>query len=149
MSGPEPHRTTLENKLIKVFENYVGTIVLVQGKIAEKPLKTIKNNISMYNYALSNTLEKLMNASKVVVCRSGYSSVMDLAVLDKKVFFIPTKHQTEQEYLAKYFSEKGLVPFATVEDFTQDDFQKLKSYTGLSTSKKEINSALFRFFHGK
>jgi UDP-N-acetylglucosamine:LPS N-acetylglucosamine transferase len=33
---------------------------------------------------------------------------MDLAVLGKKALLIPTPGQTEQEYLARHLSEKGL-----------------------------------------
>ena len=33
---------------------------------------------------------------------------MDLARLGKKAIFIPTPGQTEQEYLAEYFMEKGI-----------------------------------------
>ena len=34
---------------------------------------------------------------------------MDLYILQKKVLFIPTPGQTEQEYLAKYFQETYLI----------------------------------------
>jgi predicted glycosyltransferase len=42
-----------------------------------------------------------------VVCRSGYSSVMDLVKLGQKAVLVPTPGQTEQEYLAHYLLEKG------------------------------------------
>ena len=35
-----------------------------------------------------------------MICRSGYSSLMDLVALQKKALLIPTIGQTEQEYLA-------------------------------------------------
>ena len=43
----------------------------------------------------------------MIICRSGYTSVMDLAALHKRAILIPTPGQTEQEYLAKYLMEKG------------------------------------------
>ena len=48
-------------------------------------------------------LNKAMLQSRLIICRPGYSSIMDLAKLNKKAFFIPTPGQTEQEYLGKYF----------------------------------------------
>ena len=41
----------------------------------------------------------------MVVCRSGYSTVMDLIKLQKKAMMIPTPGQTEQEYLGKRLME--------------------------------------------
>ncbi|MEO1714790.1 MAG: glycosyltransferase, partial [Bacteroidota bacterium] len=45
--------------------------------------------------------------SELVVCRSGYSSLMDLKVLGKKALLIPTPGQTEQEYLAHNFAQEA------------------------------------------
>ena len=52
-------------------------------------------------------LEQLLRRAQRVVCRSGYSSVMDFAALHKRALYIPTTGQTEQEYLAAYFSKSG------------------------------------------
>ena len=41
----------------------------------------------------------------MIICRSGYSSIMDIYFLRKKVLFIPTPGQTEQEYLAKHHKD--------------------------------------------
>ena len=48
----------------------------------------------------------MVNAN-VVISRSGYSTVMDIAKLNKKAIFVPTPGQTEQLYLAKYFYDKN------------------------------------------
>ncbi len=55
----------------------------------------------------SDELEKAINESEIVISRSGYTTIMDLAVLEKKAFFIPTPGQYEQEYLAKRLKEFG------------------------------------------
>jgi len=50
----------------------------------------------------------LMNRAKFVICRSGYTTMMELAELGKKAgLFIPTPGQTEQEYLSWYYQQKG------------------------------------------
>ena len=42
-----------------------------------------------------------------MICRPGYSTIMDLAIVGSKALFIPTPGQTEQEYLAEYFMMRG------------------------------------------
>jgi UDP-N-acetylglucosamine:LPS N-acetylglucosamine transferase len=49
-----------------------------------------------------------MAEASLVICRSGYSSVMDLVKLQKKAVLIPTPGQTEQEYLAQWLQEKNV-----------------------------------------
>ena len=51
---------------------------------------------------------KAILGSDVIVTRSGYSTIMDLAVLGKRAILIPTPGQTEQEYLARRFEEQGI-----------------------------------------
>lgn len=45
-------------------------------------------------------LKGLILSAKMIICRSGYSSIMDLALLKRHANYIPTKGQPEQEYLA-------------------------------------------------
>lgn len=149
LSGPEPNRTQLENRLVETFKNTLQNIVLVQGKIEDGQKKTFKNNICIYNFLLSNELEKIINASKIVLCRSGYSSIMDVAVLHKKVFFIPTKYQTEQEYLAKHLKKRQLAPFTNLKDFTLKKLEEIENYKGLKAEKTALNADLFRLFNRK
>jgi UDP-N-acetylglucosamine:LPS N-acetylglucosamine transferase len=62
----------------------------------------------MYSHMPAGELGKLLDFSEHIICRAGYTSIMDLAVLRKKAMIIPTPGQTEQEYLAGYLAEKGL-----------------------------------------
>ncbi|RCS26247.1 glycosyltransferase [Polaribacter sp. WD7] len=149
LSGPEPNRTLLEKKLTLAFQNDTRNIVFVLGCVEEQQTKKKENNITFYNYVLSNQLEKLLNSSKIVVCRSGYSSVMDLAVLEKKVFFIPTKNQPEQEYLARYLEKKEYAPFSSIDDFTKIKIDQIDKYKGLATGQTQVNKELFSLFKRK
>jgi uncharacterized protein (TIGR00661 family) len=149
LSGPEPNRTYLEIKLNKEFSNSDKKVILVQGKVEKHQKKTIDKNITTYNYLLSRELQRLLNMSKIVLCRSGYSSIMDLAVLEKKVFFIPTKNQTEQEYLATYLSDKKKAPFCDEDDFTIKKLSEIENHVGLKSEETRLNPALFCLFEGK
>ncbi|QTE21508.1 glycosyltransferase [Polaribacter cellanae] len=149
LSGPEPNRTYLEEKLIAAFKNDERNVVFVLGKVEKTQHKWTENNCTFYNYALSEELEQLLNSSKIIICRSGYSSIMDLAVLEKKAFFIPTKNQPEQEYLAKYLNAKKIAPFCEEHLFTSKKLTALENYSGLQSKETKLNKALFRLFHRK
>lgn len=149
LSGPEPNRTLLEKKMISTFKNDERSIVFVLGKVEKYQKKWKEKNCIFYNYVLSEQLEKIINSCKIVVCRSGYSSIMDLAVLQKKVFFIPTKYQSEQEYLATYLEEKKIAPFSNIESFLREKLEKLKNYKGLEANETQIDTSLFGLFECK
>jgi UDP-N-acetylglucosamine:LPS N-acetylglucosamine transferase len=51
--------------------------------------------------------QELMNRSRLIVSRSGYTTMMELAELGKKALLIPTPGQTEQEYLADLHYRNG------------------------------------------
>lgn len=112
LSGPEPQRTILENLLLRKLEAFEGTAVMVRGVLDSSPIASF-NKTTVINYASANELNKLICKSGVVVCRSGYTSVMDLLVLGKKAILIPTPGQAEQEYLARHLREKNLAVVVT------------------------------------
>jgi UDP-N-acetylglucosamine:LPS N-acetylglucosamine transferase len=105
LSGPEPQRTLLEEKLMVVFLNTNYTIALVRGS-QTKIERNIPSNINMIDIASSGQLQELFNSSHKIICRSGYSTLMDLYALGLKALLIPTPGQTEQEYLAGYWQKK-------------------------------------------
>ncbi len=105
LSGVEPQRTILENKLIEKFKDSSKKIILVRGSDSE--FHAINKNISVFNFAFDGELKKIILNAGTVICRSGYSTLMDLYLLNKKkIILIPTPGQTEQEYLAKYWKGK-------------------------------------------
>ncbi|WP_395046589.1 glycosyltransferase [Flavobacterium sp.] len=147
LSGPEPQRTFLEEKLIVELENYVGKIIFIKGKIEAKQIVETKNEITFYNYMNSEELENSFNESELILCRSGYTTVMDLAQLEKKAFFIPTPGQYEQEYLAKKYKQEGLVPYCKQEKFKVEKLLKVELYKGLKDFNTKIDwKVLFEVF---
>ncbi len=149
LSGPEPNRTHLEKKLIEEFKNYNGKIVLIRGKVLDDQKQSYIKNIKMYNYLLSNDLEREINQSKLIICRSGYSSIIDMAKLGKKVFFIPTRNQNEQEYLAKHIENQNIAPFSVENKFKTKLLEKIQNYKGFETSNPKFNGELFDLFESK
>ena len=148
LSGPEPQRGLLEDKLKKEALRYKGKVIFIKG-IVEKEQKTEQiANITFYNFMNSRQLEHVFNESKIVLCRSGYTTIMDLVQLEKKAFFIPTPGQYEQEYLAKKLSDEKRVPFATQEDFKIEDLKSIDLYNGLPQIDNRINwDSVFKVFN--
>lgn len=118
LSGPEPQRTNLENILLKQLIDYPSKVCFIRGVVEVTTPPLIDNkNISVINYLTATKLNQVLNRSEVVICRSGYSSLMDLVKLNKQAILIPTPGQTEQEYLADYLSKTGGFSAATQKDF--------------------------------
>ncbi|MBA4744963.1 MAG: glycosyltransferase [Muricauda sp.] len=151
LSGPEPQRTLLEEKLLVELQGFEGNILFVKGKIkdeqVQEEIRTSKGKILHYNFMKSDELENALNRSEKVLCRSGYTTVMDLAKLEKKAFFIPTPGQYEQEYLAKRMQKQGLVPFSKQEDFTLGDLFRIDDFKGLAQFESVVDfSSMFEIF---
>ena len=149
LSGPEPQRSMLEEILQEAVLKFEGKVIFIKGKIeAEQKTYQIENT-TFYNYMNSEQLQNAINCSGIVLCRSGYTTVMDLAKLGKKAFFIPTPGQFEQEYLAKKLKKDGLVPYAKQENFRIENLLEINLYKGLQISETDIDfMKLFGVFGG-
>ena len=106
LSGPEPQRTILENKVIDQIVNYPATATIVRGLPGERNIIPSTNTIHFYNHLSSEELNNEAMKAEFILSRSGYSTIMDIAALQKKSILIPTPGQTEQEYLADYLMKK-------------------------------------------
>ncbi len=147
LSGPEPQRTLLEEKLIAEIIHYNGRIIFIKGIVEKEQKKEQIDHVTYYNFMNSRQLERTFNESETVLCRSGYTTIMDLAKLNKKAFFIPTPGQFEQEYLAKKLEKEGWIPYANQDDFRIENLSKIKDYKGLPHFESPINWAtLFNVF---
>lgn len=107
LSGPEPQRSLLEEKFIQGLPKLNSTCLLVRGKPGETESIFIGDKVTVKNHLRGNELEEAINQSDYIVCRSGYTSLMEILSLHKKAILIPTPGQTEQEYLAERLQEKG------------------------------------------
>lgn len=106
ISGPEPTRTDLENKLFSQIGLLGGKIAVSLGKPGAFTMET-RGNAVVYSFLEKARRDELMNRAKMVVSRSGYTTVMDVAEIGKKAFFIPTPGQTEQLYIADHLEKAG------------------------------------------
>jgi uncharacterized protein (TIGR00661 family) len=147
LSGPEPQRGLLEEKLKEEVLDYVGEVVFIKGIVEKDQKKDQIGHITYYNFMNTRQLEQTFNESDIVLCRSGYTTIMDLAKLEKKAFFIPTPGQYEQEYLAEKLEKEGLVPYAKQNYFRMENLMEIQNYTGLPPFESTFDwKELFQVF---
>lgn len=107
LSGPEPTQSDLLKSIIEKLKNYKGKAIIVSSSPICDDLRDSRENVIFMKLPNAIQLSEIIAASKIIVCRSGYSTLMDMNVLGKKeLILIPTPGQTEQEYLAEYWSKK-------------------------------------------
>jgi uncharacterized protein (TIGR00661 family) len=150
ISGPEPERSSFEKIMLAQLEGYSGKAILVLGKPQEKR-NEIAYHTTIVSHLSSSELERTIAASRMIICRSGYSSIMDLTALQKDALLIPTPGQTEQEYLAGYLSAKKIFATQTQSAFRLEDViteksisvtkavQEKDEYSPLKKAIKELN----------
>lgn len=155
LSGPEPQRSLLENILKKQVAANPGKVTLLRGlpqKVnATNSTKSAGDQLPLYygtqyveiidHLPAEGLFRKIMNAD-IILCRSGYTSLMELLPLHKKLILVPTPGQTEQEYLATYCSEKRLAICCTQKNLQLKELiQKADSFPfqPLATGEKEAN----------
>ncbi len=147
MSGPEPQRTTLEDIMLLQMNRLSLKITLVRGLPGVKN-KIINNNenLKIFDHLPATELNTLIQSSKIVVTRSGYSTIMDLIALQQKAILIPTPGQTEQEYLAKYLVSKKFFVASKQSGFNLEkeikNLENLDQRTIPSSENKKLEEAI-------
>ncbi|MFD1094293.1 glycosyltransferase [Salegentibacter chungangensis] len=150
LSGPEPQRTILEKILLRELGGFQGKLLFVRGVMEGEEIASENPNLKIRNHMYGKELEEAVNSSELVLCRSGYSSIMDLSKLEKKAFFIPTPGQFEQEYLAERLKTLGIAPFCRQEDFSLKKLEELKNYSGFGSLGFSVDfSRLLALFQGE
>lgn len=117
VSGPEPQRTRFEEILRRLLSSLSGTRVLIRGVPGEASahgnaggkLNLAVNELNEFSHLDGPSMEGLFTAAIVVVARSGYTTVMEMASLGlAQVVLVPTPGQSEQEYLANHLDRAGI-----------------------------------------
>ncbi len=136
ISGPEPQRSIFEDVIRHQLNTLSLKVLIVKGKPEEGGLIINKERLQEVGHLKREELQTVIEASEYIICRSGYSSIMDLAVLHKNnVIMVPTPGQPEQEYLADYLESKGLVYTVSQEKFNLSEaLKKSIDYLGFKSS---------------
>lgn len=150
LSGPEPQRSIFEEIVMKQVVELGIRGLIVRG-VVDKNRGVINDKIEVIDHLDSEALSCAMAQAEIVLSRSGYSTIMDLARLGKKAIFVPTPGQTEQEYLAKKFRQAGIAYSTEQKDFLLTDALKqsanFKGFTDYSFDdtllRKHLTNLLF------
>lgn len=105
LSGPEPQRTLLEEKFLQQIHAFPHKkFLLVRGLF--DPLETAPANVTQIAFADRHDVAMAYAQSRRIICRSGYTSIMEMAAVGRSAWLVPTPGQTEQEYLGRHLQGK-------------------------------------------
>ena len=117
ISGPEPQRSVFEKIILSQLHQCKEKICMVRGlPNEEKILNHSFENLTIFNHLDAEKLNTIIAQSEMVLSRSGYSTIMDLIMLNKNAILVPTPAQPEQEYLAIHLKNNGLFQFVKQAD---------------------------------
>lgn len=139
ISGPEPQRGIFYEKVKKQLSQLDVRSLIVSGEPGVPSMRE-EGKLTIVNHLNAQEMERSICHSELVVCRSGYSTIMDLIALGKNAIFVPTPGQPEQEYFAEILKTKEMI-FAQ----SQDEFElkearvQSASYRGLGGLKMNMN----------
>jgi len=132
ISLPEPQRTVLEKIILQQASSLKGKVVIALGRPEDQRNRTF-NHLRIFGYLGRKKQEEIMNRAKLVITRSGYTTLMELVALNKKALLIPTPGQTEQVYLADYHRKKGNFYSVSQDELNLTrDVEIASQYRGLS-----------------
>ncbi len=126
LSGPEPQRSIFENKIIKLLAQKTIKTIIIRGLPGEESLPNCPSHIQIMNHLAQDELQTIIEKSKTIVARAGYSTIMDLFILKQNAILIPTPGQTEQEYLAKHLNKNKWFVFISQKDFEIDMLENIQ-----------------------
>ena len=107
LSGPEPQRGILKQKLVTLLRDKEPTTVILEGKPGKTDVIERTGNITFYNHLPASRMKAMVTGAENIITRSGYTTIMELVSLNCTALLIPTPGQTEQKYLADYLSGMG------------------------------------------
>lgn len=122
VSGPEPQRTLFENALWAMGNGLQEPFAIIAGKPLQMGENIFTRFGTLYPHANGEKLAQLIQSAEIIVCRGGYTSLMELLPFQKKLVLVPTPGQTEQMYLAKWWSANHWA-----QDYAQENFDLNKA----------------------
>jgi len=143
ISGPEPLAGAFNEIVLKKFQSTSSkNTIAYSGK---KPTKTGKVEFAELNKG--QNLNHLAARSRFIICRSGFTSLLDILKIKGNALVIPTPGQPEQEYLARRMVELNLVHSINQKEFKRSELQPLDPMTindkwGVSNMEKVLNRFL-------
>lgn len=152
ISGPEPARSAFEKLVLMQLEKLPEKKVVVllgkpEGEGLSKDLNRLPGH-QIFEHLERKDLARYLKGAELIVSRSGYTTVMEVAHLGKKAVWVPTPGQTEQEYLANHLSDLGYYRSIRQKDFNLTDmWENRAEIKGLKieSNRRELIAAVGEF----
>lgn len=108
ISGAEPQRTYFEQAILEQAPQLAPRKVEIALGRPDLPYRQWRHHGAVvHTYLDRERQNRMLNRARLVVTRSGYTTLMELADLGKRALMVPTPGQSEQEYLAEFHHEQG------------------------------------------
>lgn len=120
LSGPEPQRSLFRKKVTEALQKRPPKLVILEGRPLENPEASDPANTISHSDLSDTGMQKTIRGSAGIICRPGYTTLMELVSLGCGALLVPTPGQTEQEYLADYLSGKGWFTSVSQKDLDKD-----------------------------
>jgi UDP-N-acetylglucosamine:LPS N-acetylglucosamine transferase len=101
------HKQEFYERIVDILKTRKGKKVFIMGDYINDYHKKLPGDIEVYSSFKNLNKNKLYNQAKIIISRTGYSTLMDLIELNKDAILIPTPNESEQMYLGKYHENKG------------------------------------------
>ena len=136
ISGPEPQRTIFFQELLRLDKSLSLEMTFIIDKISNKVSSDEMDNMRILVQPNDREFLREISNAQHIVCRSGYSSLMDLIRLKRTALFIPTPGQTEQEYLAEESMKWG---FGFKKQSTLKAIKSIEDWESCFKSNEQLN----------
>ncbi len=149
ISGPEPQRSILEEKISTILLNQQIKATILRGlppaDPSERPAEEQNGPVRMISHASDPHLAWYLLSAGKIICRPGISNLSDLVTLGKTAILVPTPGQTEQEYPAQQLGRKKFfkvcqqedLSFEAIKEFNPQHFGRFPEISG-----KELTNAI-------
>lgn len=132
ISGAEPQRSIFEEIVLQQVFDLPGRIVVALGRPEASTRHSDEGRVTIHGYLDRHEAEEMMNRARLVLSRSGYTTLMELAELRKRALLVPTVGQSEQEYLGRRLEERGEMHTVLQRDLSlKRDVEVALTYQGL------------------
>ncbi|MCL4376827.1 MAG: hypothetical protein M1409_00390 [Actinobacteria bacterium] len=128
----------LENKILKQICSLSGKKTILLARPEENFEYELFPGTIVKSYASRKEMNVLMNRSKFIITRGGYTTIMEIAELDKQsAMLIPIPGHTEQQYIARYLrKQKWIYSTNQYKLNLTEDIKKAMQYKGLPKMTK-------------
>ena len=107
LSGPEPQKSMLREKAIRIVERSGKLSVILEARPGEKRESVTRGSVIFISHLPAAEMKTTILESEHIITRSGYTTLMELVTIGRSALIIPTPGQAEQEYLADLMAERG------------------------------------------